>query len=266
MPGLSPKWKTPSPLLTESANMDDQIGAMALALDNIAKDLTQNTLANRPAAGKIGRYYYATDYSILFRDNGTAWTLASQAHLITAPDPLPSNPDDGMIVDYLADPTLGIVWRFKYRAAAISAYKWEFRGNGPAVLSIAAAQVTTTSTTYTTLAGGPSIDIPLAGEWLFEYGAHMMAPDAAGGVSSMSPDISSAGVPTDNDAVYQDQQLYYYPISGYLQSQQMNMSSRERKSVISTSRSITVYYRSYAVGRTSYYQDRWIKATPVRVG
>jgi hypothetical protein len=179
---------------------------------------------------------------------------------------MPSNPDDGMIVDYLADPALGVVWRFKYRAASISSYKWEFRGNGPAILSVASALVTTASTTFTTLAGGPSIDIPLAGEWLFEYGAHMMAPDAAGGVSSMSPDISNAGAPTDNDAVYQDQQLYYYPISQYLQSQQMNMSSRERKSIISTPRPITVYYRSYAVGHTAYYQDRWIKATPVRVG
>lgn len=34
----------------------------------------QGTFAARPAAGKAGRYYWATDTSQLFRDNGTTWS------------------------------------------------------------------------------------------------------------------------------------------------------------------------------------------------
>lgn len=39
---------------------------------NLAQD-SQGLLAARPAAGRRGRYYLATDISVLFRDSGTAW-------------------------------------------------------------------------------------------------------------------------------------------------------------------------------------------------
>lgn len=38
----------------------------------LAQD-AQGTLAARPAAGRRGRYYLATDQSVLYRDSGTAW-------------------------------------------------------------------------------------------------------------------------------------------------------------------------------------------------
>jgi hypothetical protein len=50
---------------------------------------------------------------------------------------LPTSPGDGEVVDYLADATNGVVWRFRYRAiASVTSYKtgtgsWEFVGGGP---------------------------------------------------------------------------------------------------------------------------------------
>jgi len=31
------------------------------------------TFANRPTAGTVGRFYYATDSETLYRDNGSSW-------------------------------------------------------------------------------------------------------------------------------------------------------------------------------------------------
>lgn len=45
---------------------------LALDLDGVAMD-DQGLLDGRPAAGKRGRYWYATDTLALYRDNGTAW-------------------------------------------------------------------------------------------------------------------------------------------------------------------------------------------------
>lgn len=38
--------------------------------------VAQNTLANRPAPGRAGRLYLATDEGRLYYDNGTSWTIA----------------------------------------------------------------------------------------------------------------------------------------------------------------------------------------------
>ena len=37
------------------------------------RELTQDTFANRPAAGVAGRWYFATDTGVLYADTGTAW-------------------------------------------------------------------------------------------------------------------------------------------------------------------------------------------------
>jgi len=50
-----------------------QIGALAQALDNAAIDLAEGTFAARPAASIRGRYYYATDVGVLYRDRGSSW-------------------------------------------------------------------------------------------------------------------------------------------------------------------------------------------------
>lgn len=42
-------------------------------LDLLAAIDLQGTIAARPAAGRVGTYYFSTDESLVYRDNGTAW-------------------------------------------------------------------------------------------------------------------------------------------------------------------------------------------------
>ncbi len=37
---------------------------------------------------------------------------------------LPASPTNRMVVDYVADDTNGVVWRFRYRSASASSKKW----------------------------------------------------------------------------------------------------------------------------------------------
>lgn len=63
----------PYPAGTDAPNGPAQLQALANALDNAAIDLTEGTLASRPAASLRGRWYYATDVGILYRDSGSTW-------------------------------------------------------------------------------------------------------------------------------------------------------------------------------------------------
>jgi len=65
--------------------------AIANALDNAAIDLAEGTLAARPAASIRGRWYYATDVGILYRDSGSTWRAVSVgADAITAVEIAPA--------------------------------------------------------------------------------------------------------------------------------------------------------------------------------
>lgn len=71
--------ETPRLGITEWSDPDDPFTRAQLEHDHeqlenlVAIDL-QGTLAARPAAGIRGRYYYATDNGIVYRDNGATWT------------------------------------------------------------------------------------------------------------------------------------------------------------------------------------------------
>lgn len=74
----TPRWSLPYPAGTDIPDGPSQIEALALALDGVAMD-DQGLLSGRPVStsgspGKKGRYYYATDEGILYRDTGTSWT------------------------------------------------------------------------------------------------------------------------------------------------------------------------------------------------
>ena len=80
---------------------------------------------------------------------------------------LPVSPTDGQTV-YLQTTAMaaaGIVWTFRYRAAA-GTYKWEFVGGPPWVAEIATGQAGGSQNAFIDLATvGPSITVPLAGEY-----------------------------------------------------------------------------------------------------
>lgn len=63
----------PFPESADPADVPADLQALADRLDLIAAFDAQGLLADRPAAGTRGRYYYATNTGQLFRDTGGAW-------------------------------------------------------------------------------------------------------------------------------------------------------------------------------------------------
>lgn len=75
----------PYPVATDTADVPRDIKALTDKLDpNTAVDY-QGTLAARPAAGTVGRYYYATDTQTLYRDTGSAWAAVGGGGAVANP-------------------------------------------------------------------------------------------------------------------------------------------------------------------------------------
>jgi hypothetical protein len=73
----TPRWGLRYPVLSDSADVPRDMGYLAADLDNVAMD-SQGLISARPVStpgspGKYGRYYFATDEGILYRDHGTGW-------------------------------------------------------------------------------------------------------------------------------------------------------------------------------------------------
>lgn len=79
---------------------------------------------------------------------------------------LPLEPYDGQEVYFQSATmaTAGVIWHLRYRAASASSHKWEFIGGAP-LSAEAAAAVNITSVAYVTATGGPSLTVPLAGDY-----------------------------------------------------------------------------------------------------
>lgn len=82
MPGTTTRWGIPYPLGADNPAIQTDFLNLANSLDDHAKDVAQNTFANRPVStpgspGKAGRYFYATDTLLLYRDFGTGWKALS---------------------------------------------------------------------------------------------------------------------------------------------------------------------------------------------
>lgn len=84
--------------------------------------------------------------------------------MVTALHPAPW---DGLTIDYLADPTLDVVFRLRYRSASSSSYKWVCISGGPMIGASGSMPVSTTLTDL-----GCTITIPLAGDWLFNFSTY----------------------------------------------------------------------------------------------
>jgi hypothetical protein len=69
----------PAPGAHENTHTDGASDEIDSALDPRAYPLLADILANRPAAGVDGRFFWTTDEHILYRDNGTNWVKAAVA-------------------------------------------------------------------------------------------------------------------------------------------------------------------------------------------
>ena len=72
------RWSAGGDVFTR-AQMDDSHAALEAKTVIYA----QGAFASRPAAGTIGRFYYATDTAVLYYDDGTAWRDIISANTVT---------------------------------------------------------------------------------------------------------------------------------------------------------------------------------------
>lgn len=75
----------PYPAASDPPNGPAQMQGIANSLDNAAIDLAEGTLASRPTPSIRGRWYYATDIGVLYRDSGSTWRVVGlAADVVTA--------------------------------------------------------------------------------------------------------------------------------------------------------------------------------------
>lgn len=161
---------------------------------------------------------------------------------------------DGQVIDYLADATNGVVWRFRYRAASGSSYKWEFIG-GPPLSSVVATSESRSNSSYGALTTpGPSVTVPLAGDYDISLAARMISP--SGQLAQFSYDIGGTGA-VDGDALH----------AGGSASTVDAFIGRpdNRKTIAAASTVLLAKYRSTSGGAATF-SDRRISIRPVRVG
>lgn len=165
---------------------------------------------------------------------------------------LPTQPYNGQEVYFSAEPSTGVTWHLRYRAAASGSYKWEFIG-GPPMRSEVATSQATTSTGFTNLATvGPVITTPLAGDYDIQLGGRMLS--VSGQLAIMSVQWSGAtAVDTDGAQL------------GGSASTADGHPSRTLRKTIAAAYAVTMKYRSSGGGSMTFV-DRHMTLTPVRVG
>jgi len=211
-------------------------------------------LPARSALNFVGPNIRAVDDAANVRTNVTV-----SVPLVTA---LPSSPIDGQECYFQAIYNAGadsVTWHLRYRASSGYTYKWEVVGGSPIAIEVAATE-TTSSGTYVALAtSGPSITLPVAGDWIISQGFEGYI-DSTGGLWGiyMSYDIgATAAVDADNVVVG----------GGASQSgasQPMAFRARSKNGLGAVA--LVSKYKAYPGGTTGHFQKRSMSAMPVRVG
>jgi hypothetical protein len=161
---------------------------------------------------------------------------------------LPSSPTDGQEVYFVADATNGVEWHLKYRAAATGSYKWECLGGAP-LTTLVATQQTTSAESATDLGTvGPSITLPLAGDYLVGVQADMKA-SVAGLYVTLAFDGETAWEPFMHAAA---------------DNQEATVAAEARHNGL-TAAAHKLQYRVVGTG-TGTWSGRRLSLMPIRVG
>lgn len=174
---------------------------------------------------------------------------------------LPTTGQDGQVIRFLADSTNGVVWSFRYRSASGSSYKWEFLG-GPGLTDTAAGSSTRTNTAYGALgdADGPSVTLPLTGDYDVSFGAQEFSSNTNGQPAYMS--IGTSAPADDASAVM----VYNYNATGANRDDvTVSVCRTVRLTGLAASGVLAAYYRA-GTGATVQAKYRWLSVIPVRVG
>jgi hypothetical protein len=169
---------------------------------------------------------------------------------------LPTSPTDGQEFFYVADDANGVIWHLRYRAASTSSHKWEWVG-GTNLLTPLSGDLSTSSTTPVALTGGPSITIPIAGNWRFEWSGRVQIYDA--GQTNMYTGIALNGAILDNNAAA----MFVSGANGTYMGGDVTM--RHTALDLAAGGVITLVCWAYAT-HNCRFGPSWLAAHPVRVG
>lgn len=171
---------------------------------------------------------------------------------------LPSGPIDGQEVYYAADATNGVIWHLRYRSGSSSSYKWEFVGGPPMSAEVAGSATRNNAASYAapdTGTAGPSLTVPLAGNYMISLGMEAYSLTALGQIF-MSYDIGATG------AVDADSIQFQQPTGQ--NSARASVAVHRPRTFSSANTTLTVKYK--AGSGTATFQQRVISLLPVRVG
>lgn len=168
--------------------------------------------------------------------------------LVTA---LPATPSDGDTCTLTDNLTTGTyAWQFRYVAARAS-NKWVFIGGGPIVSEVATSESTTSGTYVALTTAGPSIAVPVAGDYTVEVGAHITAGGASGTGHKMSYDIGGTGA-VDADG-----------IEAGMTTTTSSSNARAQKKALTA---VTLAAKYKASANTAVFKNRWMRLTPIAIG
>jgi len=183
----------------------------------------------------------------------TAWPLVRPT--VTYGTTPPADPLDGDEWVLPVDATNGTMWRFRYRAASSSAYKWEFVGGSP-LLAVVFTQENTSSTTYADLTTvGPQAVVPRAGDYTVRLG--MTAANATGapvdtsGFAGLKIGAAATGEPT-----------VFVPRNNAWAT---SVSTEAPVTVPANDTTLKMQYALNTAGQTFAYSRRFLSITPRRV-
>jgi hypothetical protein len=250
------RWLTGTNLISD---IDAGFQALAEDIDANMAGYTSGTQAARPAAGVAGRIYRATDLAGgVALDTGTAWVSIGAARVTSLPT---VNLYDGQTVDFVADGTNGVIWRLRYNASG-GTYKWEFDGGGPLTAEVSTAETTNTGAYGDLTTVGPSIVVPLAGDYEVTYGAKIAASQtttAQGG--AVAPKFGTAAVDGVNDDAEAVAAGVGTPSGGW-RSQALRTI---RRNIPAASSTVKLQY-TLTFGGTVTFSRRNLSIKPIRVG
>jgi hypothetical protein len=174
------------------------------------------------------------------------------ASLVTALPGSPTNGQECVFTDSLTAPTY--YWHLKYNSTTT---KWHYVGGTPLFVEVATDEATT-STSYAALTtAGPSIALPLAGDYDVDPGFTFYCNDGGAGVSGfMSYDIGGTAA-VDADATTA-------PSTVASSSPRLSVARSRRKTGL-TAVTLTAKYKVQG-GFNGHFLNRWLRVTPVKLG
>lgn len=172
---------------------------------------------------------------------------------------LPGSPNDGDLVVFAGDASNGVEWLLRYNAGSGSAYKWEFLGGG-AMYFMVSTDESTASASYVDLTTvGPSLTVPLAGDYRIQGGCSTWRSTAGAAQSLMSLKVGAAAT-SDSDKI-----VWFASAADAGATQKSITGQRElRKLGLTAGTVLKMQYKS--TSGTAQFLDRWMAIQPVKVG